>query len=169
MRLVNLNLGLVLLLFTFAAFRLQGKESMVMNEKEQKTRMVFPVKHISVTINRSADEVYRFASKYENLPQWAAGLSGSIRKVGTIWVADSPMGKVEVEFAPDNPFGILDHKVTLPSGEAVYNPMRVIPNNEGCEVVFTLYQLPGRSTAEFVKDAGMVEKDLNRLKQIMEQ
>ena len=150
MRLVNLNLGLVLLLFTFAAFRLQGKESMVMNEKEQKTRMVFPVKHISVTVNRSADEVYRFASKYENLPQWAAGLSGSIRKVGTIWVADSPMGKVEVEFAPDNPFGILDHKVTLPSGEAVYNPTRVIPNNEGCEVVFTLYQLPGRSTAEFV-------------------
>lgn len=140
-----------------------------MNEKEQRDGVVFPVKHISVTIHRSADEVYRFASKYKNLPQWAAGLSGSIRQEGSVWVADSPMGKVEVEFAPDNPFGILDHKVTLPSGEAVYNPMRVIPNNKGCEVVFTLYQLPGRSTAEFVEDAGMVEKDLSRLKKIMEQ
>jgi hypothetical protein len=42
MRLVNLNLGLVLLLFTFAAFRLQSKESMVMNEKEQRPGWYFP-------------------------------------------------------------------------------------------------------------------------------
>ena len=34
--------------------------------------------------------------------------------------------------------GVLDHDVTLPSGETVHNPMRVIPDGDGCEVVFTL-------------------------------
>src|SRR5690348_17682341 len=30
-----------------------------------------------------------------------------------------------VEFAPPNEFGVLDHVVRVPSGEAVYNPLRV--------------------------------------------
>jgi len=131
--------------------------------------MTFPVKHISITINRSATEVYQFVSKYKNLPLWAAGLSGSIQKEGKDWVADSPMGKIKVKLALENPFGILDHQVTLPSGETVYNPLRVIPNNKGCELVFTLYHLPERTTTEFSEDAEMVKKDLERLKQLMEQ
>ena len=38
---------------------------------------------------------------------------------------------VTVEFAPPNEFGVLDHVVRLPSGEAVYNPLRVIPAGVG--------------------------------------
>jgi hypothetical protein len=37
-----------------------------------------------------------------------------------------------------NDFGVLDHVVALPSGESVYNPLRVIPDGEASEVVFTL-------------------------------
>jgi hypothetical protein len=33
----------------------------------------------------------------------------------------------------------LDHDVTLPSGETLSNPMRVVPNGTGSEVVFTLF------------------------------
>jgi hypothetical protein len=29
-------------------------------------------------------------------------------------------------FVPRNEYGVLDHEVTLPSGESVHNPMRVI-------------------------------------------
>jgi len=58
--------------------------------------MTFFSRHISVSVNRTAKEVYAFASDPENLPQWAAGLSGSIKKEGENWVADSPMGKVKV-------------------------------------------------------------------------
>jgi uncharacterized membrane protein len=43
--------------------------------------MTFMAKHISVSINRSAAQVYEFASNPENLPKWAAGLSGSIKKI----------------------------------------------------------------------------------------
>jgi hypothetical protein len=130
--------------------------------------MTFTAKHISVSINRSAAQVYEFASNPENLPKWAAGLSGSITKVDEDWIAESPMGTVKVKFAEKNKFGVLDHDVTLPSGVKVCNPMRVFPNNDGSEMVFTLYRRPNVSDQEFAEDAKAVEKDLAKLKTLLE-
>jgi hypothetical protein len=67
--------------------------------------MTFTPKHISVSINRSAAQVYEFASNPENLPQWAAGLSGWIKKINEDWIAESPMGGVKIKFAEKNKFG----------------------------------------------------------------
>jgi hypothetical protein len=130
--------------------------------------MTFTAKHISVSINRPAAQVYEFVSNPENLPKWAAGLGGSIRKVDEDWIAESPMGRVRVKFVEKNQFGVLDHDVTLPSGVKVYNPMRVFPNNDGSELVFALYRLPGVSDQEFAEDAKAVEKDLVKLKTLFE-
>ncbi|HET9487918.1 MAG TPA: hypothetical protein VFO54_10800 [Chryseosolibacter sp.] len=130
--------------------------------------MTFSVRQISVSINASADDVYTFASNPMNLPKWAAGLSASINREGNDWVADSPMGKVKVKFAPPNDLGVLDHQVTLPSGATVYNPMRVVQNNEGSELMFTLYRLPDVSEEKYREDAGMVERDLKKIKDILE-
>jgi hypothetical protein len=130
--------------------------------------MTFVAKHISVSINWSAAQVYEFAANPENLPKWAAGLSGSIRKVNGDWIADSPIGKVKVEFVEKNRFGVLDHDVTLPSGVTVFTPMRIFPNDDGCEVVLTLYRRPEMSDQEFIEDAKLVEKDLTRLKTVLE-
>jgi uncharacterized protein YndB with AHSA1/START domain len=131
--------------------------------------MTFSTRHISVSINRPAAEVYAFASNPENLPQWAAGLSDSIRKVGDDWIADSPMGTVKVKFAAQNTFGVLDHDVTLPSGVTFHNPMRVIPNDDGSEVTFTLYRRPDVSDDDFTTDMTAVENDLQQLKSILEE
>ena len=91
--------------------------------------MVFESTHVSTTIERSADEVYAYASDPRNLSAWAAGLAErDARLVDGDWVIESPMGRVVVAFAPPNPYGVLDHDVTLPSGETVSNPVRVIPN-----------------------------------------
>jgi hypothetical protein len=131
--------------------------------------MTFPTQHISVSINRPADQVYEFAANPQNLPQWAAGLSGSIQQIDGEWVAESPMGRVRVNFTPRNQFGVLDHTVTLPSGVSVYNPMRVFPNQEGSEVLFTLYRRPEMSDQAFAEDAQAVTRDLNMLKRLLEQ
>jgi hypothetical protein len=136
------------------------------NHKE--ISMTFMAKHINVSINRSAAQVYEFASNPENLPKWAAGLSGSIKKVNGDWIAEAPMGSVKVKFAEKNQFGVLDHDVTLPSGVKVYNPMRVFPNNDGGELVFTLYRRPDVSDQEFAEDAKAVERDLAKLKTLLE-
>ena len=131
--------------------------------------MTFTAKHISVSINCPAAQVYAFASNPANLPQWAAGLSGSIQHINGEWIAESPMGKVKVKFTEKNTFGVLDHDVTLPSGLNVYNPLRVFPNDGGSEVVFTLYRRPGMSDQNFTDDAKLVRRDLETLKALLEQ
>lgn len=131
--------------------------------------MMFPAKYIHVSIKRPFERVYGFISNPENMPQWATGLSRSAMiPSGDAWIADSPMGKVKVRFTEPNPYGIADHEVTLPSGEVHYNPLRVIRNAEGCDVVFTLFQTTGMSDAAFANDAGMVTHDLLTLKQLLE-
>jgi hypothetical protein len=127
-------------------------------------------RHISAWINRPSAEVYRFAADPANLPQWAAGLSqGELTRVGDTWVAQSPMGEVTVEFTPANDLGVLDHVVTLPSGEPVFNPLRVVPAGaDWSEVVFTLRRRPQMSDDDFTKDAAAVTADLSALKRILE-
>ena len=102
-----------------------------------------PVQHISVSIDRPPADVYSFAADPANLPRWAKGLADSPVQVdGDNLVASSVMGKVRVRFHPRNAEGILDHDVTLPSGETVHNPMRVMPNARGSEVVFSVFVGP---------------------------
>jgi len=54
---------------------------------------VYGLQHISVSNQPPRDQVYEFASKSENLSNWAAGLSGSYKKVNEDWIAESPMGQ----------------------------------------------------------------------------
>jgi hypothetical protein len=63
---------------------------------------------------------------------------------------------------------VLDHMVTLPSGEIVNNPMRVMPNADGCDVVFTVRRRPGMSASEFAADADAVAADLATLRELMQ-
>jgi len=130
--------------------------------------MTFEARHISVPIDRPADVVYAFASDPEHLPLWAAGLGAAIRRVGDDWIVETPEGAATVKFAEPNAYGILDHVVTLPSGVTVSNPMRIIPNGDGSECVFTLLRRPGMPAEEFLRDAALVERDLLTLKALLE-
>jgi hypothetical protein len=75
---------------------------------------------------------------------------------------------VRVEFAPPNEFGVLDHTVTLATGESFYNPVRTFENGEGSEIVFTLFRRPDVDDGEFESDAATVARDLATLKSILE-
>ena len=127
------------------------------------------VQHISVSIARPPAEVYEFASEPRNLPRWAAGLARSdVRRVGDEWIADAPFGTVRVRFVQRNAFGVMDHDVTLESGIVIHNPMRVVPNGEGSELVFTLFRQPGMSESQFAQDKAAVQNDLRSLKDLLE-
>jgi hypothetical protein len=125
-----------------------------------------------VWVDAAPDVAYAIAADPEQLPRWASGLAESaLRRTADGWVADSPMGEVVIEFAPANEFGVLDHVVRMPSGEAVYNPMRVTPageNQSRCEVVFSLRRRPDMTDEEFESDAATVAADLDRLRQLAE-
>jgi hypothetical protein len=125
-------------------------------------------RHISERIDRPTDEVYAYAVDPANLPEWAPGLGSAVENVDGHWYVETPMGRVGVVFVERNAYGVLDHEVTLPSGEVIYNPMRVIRDGDGCEAVFTLRRLPDVSDEEFERDANAVAADLARLKTIVE-
>jgi hypothetical protein len=134
--------------------------------------MAIESRHLTVHLDRSAVEVYAYASQPTHLPAWAPGLGSAVEQVEGRWYVQTGMGRVGLEFAPPNAFGVLDHDVTLPSGEVVYNPMRVIADaaggSGGCEVVFTLRRQAGMSDAEYERDAAAVAADLARLKRVVE-
>jgi hypothetical protein len=127
-----------------------------------------PAKIVHISIDRDWRDVYDFASKPENMPLWATGLASGLEPDGNDWVATGVLGDVRVSFLPPNEFGVLDHTVTIESGLRVYNALRVVPNGDGCEVMFTLLRLPGTTDEQFAADAAHIAKDLEILKGLME-
>ncbi|MGK2881447.1 MAG: SRPBCC family protein [Mycobacterium sp.] len=126
-------------------------------------------RHLSVWIAVTAGAAYEYMADVRNLPTWAAGLAGGEpQDAGDHWVVDSPMGQVQVEFAPPNEYGVLDHVVTMPTGEAMNNPLRVLPAGAVCEVVFTVRRRPGMTDEEFEADVAAVGSDLQTLKGVLE-
>jgi hypothetical protein len=125
-------------------------------------------RHISERIARSADEIYDYAADPANLPQWAPGLGSSVEKIDGQWFVETSEGRVGFAFVQRNEYGVLDHYVTLPSGEVVYIPLRVIADGSDSEVVFTLRRRPDMSDEDFKADADAVAADLSRLRQVLE-
>lgn len=126
-------------------------------------------RHISISVERPPRDVYRFVSHVPNLPRWAHGLGTTVREVDGEWfVEGAALGAVKLRVAPPNDMGVLDHEVTLPSGERVLNQARVLLNGTGSEVVFTLFKLPGVLDEEFARDHEAVARDLATLKRLLE-
>lgn len=123
---------------------------------------------ISVPIDRPPAEVYEFAANPKNLPQWVKSFCLSVKPSGDAWLMETPGGEVGIRFVPANDFGVLDHVVTLPDGQSILNPLRVVDNGAGSEVMFTLFQHQEESDEQFAQDAAMVEADLHALKAVLE-
>lgn len=123
---------------------------------------------IHTSIERDWREVYAFMADYENMPRWASGLSSGLTRDGDEWIAPGPLGNARVRFAAGNEFGVVDHLVILEDGLRVHNALRVVPNGDGAEVMFTLLRQPGMTDEQFAADAQWVEKDLATLKFILE-
>jgi len=123
---------------------------------------------VNVSINCDPRKVYEFVSNPENLPRWAKAFCRSIKKSDSEWIAETPQGPMKISFARRNNFGVLDHYVDASPSVQVFVPMRVVPNGEGSEVLFTLFQSADISEDRFAEDRRWVEQDLQNLKDIME-
>ena len=130
------------------------------------TTMAARIIHIS--IERDWREVYAFMADHQKMPLWASGLSSGLKRDGDEWIAPGPLGNARVRFAAHNEFGVVDHLVSLENGLTVHNALRVVPNGDGAEVMFTLLRQADMSDEQFAADAAWVEKDLAALKTILE-
>jgi hypothetical protein len=131
--------------------------------------MTYESQTLTVRIERPFDTAYEYVSDPANWTQWAAGLgSGFTQSADGTWTVAAPDGNVTVKFTGRNEFGVADHWVTTPDGQVVYLPFRVVASDTGTEALFTLYQQPGMTDDEFARDAGLVRKDLDKLKEVLE-
>ncbi len=130
--------------------------------------MTLQTTHISTGIAKPKDVVYQYVSNPEHFPKWLAFVKSITRQSGNKWKAQTTLGEIIMDFVPQNDFGIIDHHVTLANGSIVSNHLRIIDNDEGSEVIFTLFRMPGVTPEEFDKDADSVRTDLKKLKSILE-
>lgn len=126
------------------------------------------VKTVSASIHATPEQVYAFVRDGNNLPKWAHGVGKHVQSDGDAWIAEGPLGRARIKFAPTNQFGVLDHDVTLPNGTTVHNPLRVMPNGANSTVSFTLFRLAGVTSEAFAADEKAVTEDLARLKSVLE-
>lgn len=128
----------------------------------------FAATHVSVTIDRSPSDVRAYAADPRHLGEWAAGLGAARQDPDGRWLVDGPLGAVQVAFVDDPHHGVLDHVVTLPTGETFLNPMRAVPNGDGTELVFTVYRWDGTDDDAHRRDVAAVQADLATLRSVLE-
>ena len=124
---------------------------------------------VGVSIRCSPDKVYSFLSDPRNFPKWSAFIT-EIREQGSIWIAQTPTGTVQISFTTKNQYRVLDHDVTIPSGQIIHVPMRVLPNDRhGSEVIFSVFRQENMNEVHYEEDIGLVLSDLLSLKKIIEE
>ena len=69
---------------------------------------------------------------------------------------------------PTQSFGVLDHVVEPGAGHEVSVPLRIVQNGTGSVVMLTLFRTAEMTAEKFDLDAQWVERDLQRLKEILE-
>ncbi|MCM3273484.1 SRPBCC family protein [Paenibacillus elgii] len=129
---------------------------------------VLPSKTLSISIERGPEEVYAYVTNPVNFPEWVTSFVKSIRRSGEEWIVETTEAPITLKFVDNNDYGVADHWVTVATGQTILNPMRVVLNGSGCEVVFTAYRQSGVSEESFANDTAMIESDLRTLKRIME-
>jgi hypothetical protein len=130
---------------------------------------MLPARTFSVSIRHDWRLLYERVWHPEFFPNWASGLAESnLRIEGDRWYADGPAGPIRIRFTPHNEHGVMDHFVDTGAGPEVQVPLRVVQNGDGAEVLLTLFRQPEMDDERFTADARWVNRDLKKLKALIE-
>ncbi len=124
---------------------------------------------ITLQIERPYAAVYKFLADPRNFSQWAAVDAATFAPLEDgDWRAMTPSGLLHYRFTPLNGFGVLDHAQFVPGEVPQFNPMRIFPNEEGTELLFTFFMRAGMTTAEFDSTVEWITTDFLTLKSVLE-
>ncbi|MEI2266610.1 polyketide cyclase [Erwinia sp. CGal63] len=125
---------------------------------------MLPSHTISLTIPRNWVDLYETIRKPDYFPKWVSGLRGaSLELEGSYWKVSGAENAVKIRFTDHNPWGVMDRYVDSGFGKEAYVPMRVVGNEEGSEVLITLFRQPFTSDEKFAEEIAMVKGDLQNL------
>jgi hypothetical protein len=122
----------------------------------------------SISIDTPPLELVRFLSDPQSLPRWAVGFARSVRQEAGRWQVQTAAGDLGLRIASDPALGVVDFWISPAPGVEALAASRVIPRGTGSEYVFTQFQAPGMSDAEFQRSIRALEHELTVLKAIAE-
>lgn len=128
---------------------------------------------VSVPVAKRYEAAYGLMREPENFPKWTPVLDGIFELAGNDgldWRVDLPRGRRILRFSAPNDYGILDYTVLTEAGEVEHTArLRLLPNEEGSELVATYFQRPGQSDEQFASDVEWAASDLRALAAVVEQ
>jgi hypothetical protein len=125
---------------------------------------------VLVSIARPYREVYDFLANPRNFPRWGTNFGSEMEHVsGRDWLVEVASSRAVLRFPEPNAYGVLDY-VVFPPGQSdgPVRPARAYPNQEGTDLVLTLFQWPGVSDEQFASEEEWLRSDLARLKTLLE-
>jgi hypothetical protein len=123
---------------------------------------------VSVTIERPYAEVYAYLADPSRWPDWSFFEALEPRPDGR-WDATVPGGgRSVITTSPPNEFGVLDHTVEVGPDVTVQVVLRVVPNQDGSQVMITTFRQPGMSDDDWARDIAAATEDQAALKKLLE-
>jgi hypothetical protein len=130
--------------------------------------------NVSRSITKSVDlcvtpeRAWGYLSDLMNWPKWAIVNMKSVRPRLDGWYEmETKQGKGQLRMQANKALGLLDHVWKDPQASWTV-PARVVANGEGCTLIMTFFQPPVLSNAEFEAAANDVDKEMSKLKEILE-
>ena len=129
---------------------------------------VYRAEVVHVSILATPRQVVDFLADVSNWRTWAPWVRGVARASARDWTLETDGGALRLHFVEANSLGILDHTVTLASGDIICNAMRVSANASGSELSMVVLQTPPATSVQFEQDVQAVRDDFGRIKRVVE-
>ena len=127
---------------------------------------------VQIGISRPYSETYRVVSDPKNFPRWSPLLKPLFEPRGNNgldWLVELPTGIHLIRFSPPNDFGVLDYTVIPEDGSPGRTTrVRLVPNEDGCDLVIQFYQQPGMTNEAFASHVEWATTDFMTLKSVVE-
>ena len=122
----------------------------------------------SIVINAPVSKVFSFVANLANWPRWAVNNVVAVKPGSTEWWAmETRTGLGRIRIKPDQAAGVLDYDL-ISAGISWAISARVVPNGDGSEFSLTFTPPATASPEAFEKQVGLADKELARLKDLME-
>jgi polyketide cyclase/dehydrase/lipid transport protein len=120
----------------------------------------------SISISTPPATVLDLLDDARRLPDWAPAFASAVEPDGEDWLVDSGGTKFRIRLESSPEHGIVD--LTRPGDPGRGARMRVLPNEDGSEFVFTLIFPAGTPAEAIERQMATVESELRTVRELCE-
>jgi hypothetical protein len=122
----------------------------------------------SIAIKAPVSKVFSYVANLANWPRWAVNNVVAVKPGSTEWWAmETRPGLGRIRIKPDEAAGVLAYDL-ISAGIQWPVTARVTANSDGCEFSLSFTQPDSASKEAFEKQVALADKELARLKALME-